>query len=184
MPIALIALLVAGVLAVTGFFVLKETDTPQITPESADNNETETIATTETNRPNIFTETIPTPTEPLPATDPAVSQVVDDIPAAPAATTNYSDGIYTASASYFTPARKEHDIDVTLTIADDTITNATVIYDGGSASSGSHKRFDEAYEAVVVGATIDSLNLSRVGGASLTTDAFNEALSSIKSEAS
>jgi hypothetical protein len=47
----------------------------------------------------------------------------------------------------------------------------------------SHTGFDTAYEAEVVGQPLDDLRLSRTGGASLTSDAFNEAVTDIKQQA-
>ena len=96
----------------------------------------------------------------------------------------YSNGTYTANASYFTPKRVQHNISVTLTVNNDTITAADVLYDGKEAKTPSHTNFDGAYEQRILGVEIDNLDLARVGGASLTTVAFNEALADIASDAS
>lgn len=83
----------------------------------------------------------------------------------------------TEVASYLTPARKEHEITVTLTLNGDTVTDAAVLYDGTSNfSNPSHERFDAAYKTEVIGKTLSQISLSRVGGASLTSQAFNEAV--------
>lgn len=102
----------------------------------------------------------------------------------PAKQKTYTNGTYSANASYFTPKRVRHNISVTITINDDTITTANVLYDGAEAKTPSHTNFDGAYEQLVLGVEIDDLDLARVGGASLTTTAFNEALSDIASDAS
>ena len=96
----------------------------------------------------------------------------------------YNNGTYTANATYFTPKRVQHNISVTLTINDDVITAADVLYDDAEAKTPSHTGFDGAYEQLVLGVEIDNLDLARVGGASLTTVAFNEALADIASDAS
>lgn len=99
-------------------------------------------------------------------------------------TNAYKNGTYAANAEYFTPARKKHKITVTLAIRDDSITAVNTQYNGTEAETPNHRRFDDAYEPLTLGVAIDDLDLSRVGGASLTTAAFNEALTDIKSDAS
>jgi hypothetical protein len=82
--------------------------------------------------------------------------------------------------SYLTPARTSHDMTVTLTVADGIVTDASIIYDNGDGFSNAHQeRFDGAYKAQVIGQPIDGIALSRVGGASLTTGAFNDAAAQI-----
>ncbi len=107
----------------------------------------------------------------------------DPVPEEVEVSTVYKDGTYTASASYFTPKRQEHDLDITLTVANDVVTEATITYDDGPAKTGSHKGFDGAYETEVIGVELSNIDLSRVGGASLTSDAYNNALAEIKSDA-
>ncbi len=41
----------------------------------------------------------------------------------------------------------------------------------------------DAYESQVIGKKLDAIKLSRVGGASLTTGGFNDALAKVKSVA-
>jgi FMN-binding domain len=80
-------------------------------------------------------------------------------------------------ATYLTPARTEHEITVELTLTGDTVTEANVLYDGQETSQNpNHERFDAAYKTEVVGKTLAQISLSRVGGASLTSQAFNEAV--------
>lgn len=98
--------------------------------------------------------------------------------------TEYDNGSYTAAAFYFTPARVRHDMDITLTITNDVVTNASVAYDGGPAKTSTLERFDGAYKAAVIGVPLDELSLSRVGGASLTSSAFNDAVVEIRQQAS
>ena len=132
---------------------------------------------------SVATELLPS--EPVVETNPAVSEVIE-APVAPAsvAMPQFANGTYTVAASYFTPRRTKHDMDITLTIVDDVITAATITYDGEVASSPNHTRFDEAYRAEVIGKPLEQVSLSRTGGASLTSAAFNEALVEIKTQAS
>ena len=97
---------------------------------------------------------------------------------------NYQDGSYVASARFWTPKRIEHEIEVRVDIEDNIITDANVVYDGEEPSTPSNIRFDAVYKDSVIGVKIDDIDVSRLGGASLTTDAFNEALGEIKKEAS
>lgn len=93
-------------------------------------------------------------------------------------------GTFTAAVSYLTPARTSHDMDVTLTVdASGIITAASIVYDNGAGFSNAHQeRFDGAYTAMVIGQPIDSVSLARVGGASLTTSGFNDAVAKIRAE--
>lgn len=111
--------------------------------------------------------------------------------AAPEVTTNDEVAIqaaaamYTAQATYLTPARTSHTIDVTLTLEGGVVSTASVVYDGGKGFSNGHQeRFDKAYKSLVIGKSLDEISLSRVGGASVTSQAFNEAVVKIKSQAS
>jgi len=91
---------------------------------------------------------------------------------------------YKASANYLTPSRETLEVTVSLTVAaDGTITDSEVIYDDGAGySNGNQERFDQAYASQVEGKLISEVELSRVGGASLTTEAFNEAVAKIEAQ--
>lgn len=89
---------------------------------------------------------------------------------------------YSATASYFTPRRDEHKIGVNLSLNGNKITGAKVTYDGGEPSTPSHGAFDGAYKAEVIGKDINEVALSRVGGASLTSNAFNQAVEMIRAQ--
>jgi uncharacterized protein with FMN-binding domain len=95
----------------------------------------------------------------------------------------YTDGTYTAQASYQTPSGTES-ISVELTIAGDTVTAVTV---SGSAtdheSAEFQSRFASGISKEVVGKDLSSLSVSRVSGSSLTSNGFNAALDDIRSQA-
>ena len=132
-------------------------------------------------------ETAPTPE--VPAAETPTDSAVTSAPAPVAATADtaftYTDGTYDATANYVTPGRSSHDVNVTLTVADDTITNASVTFTGDDnrTSTGWQSKFAAAYQTQVVGKKIDDVSLTRVGGASLTTGAFNKALAEVKASA-
>lgn len=99
------------------------------------------------------------------------------------ATSGYQDGTYSATASYLTPGGRES-IDVTVTIADGIITEVSVTQDANDRESQQYQnRFANSYSSIVKGKAVDSVSLSRVAGASLTTIGFNDALDQIKSDA-
>lgn len=87
-------------------------------------------------------------------------------------------GTFTGSGTYLTPARSEHSVAVTVTVENDVVTAISTKYDGkDSGYSNAHQeRFDAAYQSQVVGKPLGSISLSRVGGASLTTNGFNDAI--------
>jgi|AntRauTorckE6833_2_1112554.scaffolds.fasta_scaffold14728_3 pyruvate/2-oxoglutarate dehydrogenase complex dihydrolipoamide acyltransferase (E2) component len=91
---------------------------------------------------------------------------------------------YSASASYLTPARTSHEIAVDLTVdSAGIVTAADVQYDGDAGFSNAHQeRFDGVFSSQVVGQSLSDINLSRVGGASLTSEAFNEAVAKISAQ--
>ena len=87
----------------------------------------------------------------------------------------YADGTYTAEGSYATPESVET-VTVTLTIADDTVTDVEVTGDPQSQFIGGIT--DE-----VVGKSLDDVSVSRVSGSSLTSGGFMQAVELIKAEA-
>ncbi len=99
------------------------------------------------------------------------------------ATADYKDGTYSTDVTYQTPKRDEYGVAVSLTLAKDIVTDAKVIYSNGAEKDPNAAKFEAAYKTEVIGKDIDTLNLSRVGGASLTTAAFNNALVNIKADA-
>jgi hypothetical protein len=95
----------------------------------------------------------------------------------------YTDGTYEVQGDYVSPAGPSHVI-VELTIADDIVTDVTVTpLATDTTSLGFQTQFADGIAAVVVGKDIDTLAVSRVGGSSLTSGGFNDALAQIKAEA-
>lgn len=183
MPIAIIAAVVVAALG-AGFFLFTNT-TPETTPDTSD----EVAA-----RPTDETED--TTSEPVADTDlederateedvTAVEVTTDAAAAVESSSTTYTDGTYTASASYLTPRRVAHEVGVTLTIENDVVVDSVVTFDGiaGEYSNDNQARFDQAYSAEVIGRPLEEISLSRVGSASLTSGAFNEAKAKIVTDA-
>jgi hypothetical protein len=168
MPI-IIAIVAAIVLVGAGVYFFSG-NTPETEP---------TISIEET-----MNEPVTVPTEPAAPTEPVVTETEPSREATEETPVASTGGTFTASASYLTPARTSHDIDVTLTVdATGIITAAEVVYDKGEGFSNGHQeRFDGAYRAAVIGQSIDTVSLSRVGGASLTSKGFNDAIAQIRAE--
>ena len=101
--------------------------------------------------------------------------------AAPAG--SFKDGQYSASASYRVP-HGSNTISVSLTVKDGKV---TVVKNSQNYTDHESRSYIDSFESeissAVVGQPLGSTNLSRVGGASLTTAAFNDALSQIASDA-
>lgn len=119
---------------------------------------------------------IPKPTaipQPLPAPVP--------VPVVPVITNTYKNGTYRTQASYRTPGG-QYQIGVTLTVSDDKVTSTSVTFNTGGGDSYS-KAFNRSYQSSVAGQNLGTVHPARIGGASLTTNAFNKALDSIRSQA-
>ena len=97
---------------------------------------------------------------------------------------SFSDGTYTVEDAYFVMAGLSEPMRTTITLADGVITDASVAFDTQDIHSEYHQRdFSAVYKTQVIGAEITDVPFSRIGGASLTTGGFNDALEKIMSQA-
>lgn len=95
----------------------------------------------------------------------------------------YTDGSYTATGDYVSPAGPSQ-VTVELTLEGDTVTAVTVTpLSDDPTASGFQGQFADGIADIVVGRDIDQLAVSRVGGSSLTSGGFNDALAQIKADA-
>ncbi len=97
-----------------------------------------------------------------------------------------ANGTFKSTSKYLTPDRAEHLVDVSLTVEGGVVTDSTVLFNNkvlGQYSNDNQARFADAYKAEVIGKSLAEISLSRVGGASLTSRAFNEAVVNITAEA-
>ncbi|MBM3715410.1 MAG: FMN-binding protein [Actinobacteria bacterium] len=95
----------------------------------------------------------------------------------------YADGTYSASGQYATPESVET-IEVTLTLADDVITDVEVTGDPQARESQEYQsRFIGGIADEVVGKSIDDISVTRVAGSSLTSGGFTQAVDAIKADA-
>jgi hypothetical protein len=101
-----------------------------------------------------------------------------EIPQAPTPTQSILS--YSSSVSYRVPGNQQS-LSLNLTVNNNIITAVSVnLSKTGGESAGYQSRFESSYKNLVLGKNIKSVSLSRVGGASLTTNAFMQALNSIK----
>lgn len=99
------------------------------------------------------------------------------------ATSTYVDGTWTADGSYVSPGGTES-IEVTLTIADDVVTDVQVSAEAASSTSAQYQsRFADGIAAEVVGVALDDLDVDKVAGSSLTSQGFDEAVAQIQEQA-
>jgi len=95
----------------------------------------------------------------------------------------YTDGSYSAEGDYTSPAGPSK-VTVEVTLADDVVTAVTVTpLATDPTSKGFQTQFADGIAAVVEGQDIDTLSVSRVGGSSLTSGGFSDAIEKIKAEA-
>lgn len=95
---------------------------------------------------------------------------------------SYKNGSYSANGEYYAEGKEV--IGVSLTVANDIITDASVTPQAKDRTSkGYQLQFAGSFKSQVVGKKLADLKLSRVAGASLTTQGFNNAVSIIKSQA-
>jgi uncharacterized protein with FMN-binding domain len=96
---------------------------------------------------------------------------------------SYTDGTYIADGSYQAPSGTES-ITVELTLADDKITDITVTPHATDPTAKGHQaEFVGGIADQTVGKDIDTLNVTRVSGSSLTSGGFKIAIEAIKEQA-
>ncbi len=97
---------------------------------------------------------------------------------------SYKDGTYTASQSYFVPHGDTNSIKVTVTISSGKITSVTTSDDYVDPESAMYiQSFESNVSGVMTGQSMGSMMPSRIGGASLTSSAFYDALDAIATQA-
>lgn len=173
--LTVLTLIVIGV----GFtlFQTAPSSEPEIDVVTTAVNETEAevngdeVAVAETEEYIVSSEAKETPQEP------------SDSSPVPVEATTYRNGLYSTEVNYRTPAGM-YKMDVSLTLSNDTITNSNISFDTAASKSDYSGDFAGGYENEVIGKDLDTVDLSRVGGASLTSKAFNSAIATIKTKAS
>ncbi|NQX12779.1 FMN-binding protein [Microbacteriaceae bacterium VKM Ac-2855] len=100
-----------------------------------------------------------------------------------AAATTYADGTYEATGSYTSPGGSET-VEVSITLESDVVTAVAVTPESENPTGTQYQtKFASGIAAVVVGKNIDDLDVSKVSGSSLTSTGFNDAVETIKADA-
>ncbi|HWC57477.1 MAG TPA: hypothetical protein VG621_00785 [Candidatus Paceibacterota bacterium] len=121
---------------------------------------------------------------PLADATPATVTTEPSQPSATPAPAPYKNGTYTLTTSYMSPGGTDK-LGVSLTLSDGIITDATVTPLPSNRTSAQYQSgFIASYKSSVIGKSIASLSIAKVAGASLTTASFNEALATIRTQAS
>ena len=98
-------------------------------------------------------------------------------------TSSYKDGTYSADGTYVSPGGQE-EIAVTLTVKSNLITAVTVKSVRADSEAAEYQsRFASGISSVAVGKSLATLNVATVAGSSLTSQGFNAALATIRSNA-
>jgi len=132
-------------------------------------------------------KTVTTPTTTTDATastsDTGTSSSTNTQTTSTVSSTSYKDGTYSATSSYYVP-HGSNSLTAKITIANNKITAVTVNDDYSDSESAMYiDSFESAIKNTVIGQDLGSLSLSRVGGATLTTQAFDDALTTIRNDA-
>jgi len=97
---------------------------------------------------------------------------------------SYKDGTYTATQSYSVPHGDTNTMKVTVTISSGKITSVTTSDDYTDRESAMYiQSFESNVSSVMTGQSMGSMMQSRIGGASLTSSAFYDALDTIATQA-
>ncbi|HSD55626.1 MAG TPA: FMN-binding protein [Candidatus Saccharimonadales bacterium] len=96
---------------------------------------------------------------------------------------SFEDGTYSATGSYTSPGGSQQ-IEVSVTISNGRVTSTSATEKASDSQSQSFQEdFISGYKSQVVGKSLDSIDLSRVSGSSLTSQGFNDAIEQIKDQA-
>ena len=103
--------------------------------------------------------------------------------AAPVEDHSYADGIYSAWGGYSSPGGPQG-INVAVQLKDDAVAWVMVTPSSFIGEAGEFQaRFAADIQGEVIGKDVDLIDVARVAGSSLTSVAFNDALSQIRTDA-
>lgn len=96
----------------------------------------------------------------------------------------YKDGTYTATVAYRVPHGGQNNLKATVVVSSGKISSVTTSDDYTDGESGMYIRsFESEVSSDAKGQSLSTYRPSRIGGASLTTLAFSEALTNITTQA-
>jgi uncharacterized protein with FMN-binding domain len=98
--------------------------------------------------------------------------------------TSYKDGTYTASISYYVPHGGTNSLSTTIVVSGGVITSVKTSNNYTDRESGMYiDDFNSSVASSAEGKQLANYSPSRIGGASLTTSAFDDVLDTIRSQA-
>lgn len=114
---------------------------------------------------------------------PNTATTASQAPVAMESNASYKDGVYDVVGNYVSPGGPR-EVGVTLTLTGGTITDASAKVMAEDATSVRFQtEFVDGFKPMVVGKSIDDVELTKVSGSSLTPKGFNDAVLKIKAEA-
>lgn len=168
----IIAAVVVVVIAVAGYFLIKYNDQASLVDSNTNNNDASSADAS-----------MPAGNASQPASSGSSAAQTSPAQSAPAPVSGYKNGSYTVTGKYISPAGPET-IKVTLTLTDGVVTASTVVAQADiQGSQEFQEKFINNYKQYVVGKKIDTLQLGKVAGSSLTPKGFNDAVEQIKAQA-
>lgn len=186
MPIILVIIGVIAALGLGGYFwetSRNDVVTPTSTPTGVPPGRSPEIPAPVTTTPSPTTTPTPVAAEPTP-TPVTPSPTPTPTPAPVTPKTAYKDGTYKVDVSYGAPDGGDHGVTVSLTIKSDTVTASDVAFaESAGPTANFQGRFSSTYKSLVIGQPLSVIKLSRVAGASLTTNAWNDAQAKITAQA-
>lgn len=91
--------------------------------------------------------------------------------------------IYSANVSYNVPENNET-LALTISVSNGIVSDVNIVQSKtGRKSANYQTNFEKSYKQFVIGKQLKDINLSRVGGASITTNAFMEAIKAVQKQA-
>lgn len=120
-----------------------------------------------------------TETNTLPETTPTNTSTSSS----PVSASIYKNGSYNVTTDYMTPAGKET-LGVNISVNSDKVSSVEVTNMASDKTSKNYQnRFIASIQSQILGKTVDTASVGVISGASLTSNAFNQALMKIKAEA-
>ena len=189
--------LVLIIIGALGYHFIQQPNTSRLTPDTSVATKEEVAASSTDSaleqKPTIISA--PTSSEPqskppqnaVPSTQSPTppKETPPSIPTPPPGpSTAYKSGSYSSSVTYRVPSGRSYTMEVSLTVTGDTVTTSNVSFDTFGTNDGNTQNFVSEYKSHVIGQKLSQISLARVGGASITSRAFNQAIGAIKTKAS